>query len=82
LTTSGLEQAVRIAAQEAGITKRVYPHLLRHSHASNWLRRGGDVVMLQKTLGHADLTMIADVYSHLDSSDAYAAMLKVLQADE
>jgi integrase/recombinase XerD len=82
LTTSGLEQAVRIAAQEAGITKRVYPHLLRHSHASNWLRRGGDVVMLQKNLGHADLAMIADVYSHLDASDAYQAAMHVLMGDQ
>ena len=63
LTESGAGQVVRIAAQNAGITKRVYPHLLRHSYATQWLRNGGNVISLQRVLGHSDLSMITGVYS-------------------
>lgn len=35
VTESGVEQAVRILAKEAGIEKRVYPHILRHSFWSS-----------------------------------------------
>lgn len=82
LTVSGAEQCIRLAALEAGITKRVYPHLLRHSFATEWLRRGGNVVSLRNVLGHFDLSMISGVYSHLDSSDDYAAAMAVLLGKE
>jgi site-specific recombinase XerD len=82
LTESGVGQAVRVLAQEAGITKRVYPHLFRHSFATNWLRRGDSIVSLQRILGHADLSMITNVYSHFDVGDDYAAMARVLMGDE
>lgn len=78
ITKSGVEQAIRLLAREAGIEKRVYPHLLRHSMATEWLRRGGNIISLQRVLGHADLSMIQGVYSHLDTSDDYAAMMGVL----
>lgn len=78
LTKSGAEQAVRLLAQEAGISRRVYPHLFRHSFATEWLRRGGNIISLQRVLGHADLSMIQGVYAHLDSSDDYQAAMKVL----
>jgi integrase len=82
LTASGVGQAIRVLAQEAGIEKRVYPHLFRHSFATNWLRKGGNIISLQTILGHADLSMIQGVYSHLDSSDDYAAAMSVLMGDE
>jgi site-specific recombinase XerD len=82
LTESGAGQVVRIAAQNAGITKRVYPHLLRHSYATQWLRNGGNVISLQRVLGHSDLSMITGVYSHLDTGDDYDAAMKVLLGDE
>lgn len=78
LTKSGLEQAVRTLAREAGIEKRVYPHIFRHSFATEWLRRGGNIISLQRILGHSDLTMIQGVYSHLDTSDDYQAAMRVL----
>jgi site-specific recombinase XerD len=78
LTSSGAEQCVRLAALEAGITRRVYPHLLRHSFATNWLRKGGNVVSLRNVLGHFDLSLISGTYAHLNSSDHYQAAMKVL----
>jgi site-specific recombinase XerD len=82
LTKSGAEQAVRILAKEAAIEKRVYPHILRHSFATEWLRRGGNIISLQRVLGHADLSMIQGVYSHLDNSDDYRAAIRVLLGPE
>jgi len=82
LTKSGLEQAVRSLAREAGIEKRVYPHIFRHSFATEWLRRGGNIISLQRILGHSDLTMIQGVYSHLDTSDDYQAAMRVLMGQD
>ncbi|MCX7741448.1 MAG: tyrosine-type recombinase/integrase [Meiothermus sp.] len=50
-----IQKLIRRAAQEAGIEKRVYPHLLRHSVAQLLLDRGMPLEQLQKFLGHRDL---------------------------
>ena len=82
LTKSGLEQAVRILGREAGLEKRVHPHLFRHSYATEWLRRGGNIISLQRILGHADLSMIQGVYTHLSTSDDWEAAMKVLLGND
>jgi integrase/recombinase XerD len=55
-----LRKTIRTAAQRAGITKRVYPHLLRHSLATNLLHRGAHLLAIKEQLGHAfvETTMI------------------------
>jgi len=47
--------ACREAADRSGIEKRIYPHLLRHCYATHWLEAGGDLLVLQKLMGHAKL---------------------------
>jgi len=39
-------------------------HILRHSFASHFIMNGGDILTLQKTLGHSDLKMTMR-YAHL-----------------
>ncbi len=49
----------------AGITKRVYPHLLRHSFATQLLISGVDVAIVSKILGHKDIRTTVENYLHL-----------------
>jgi site-specific recombinase XerD len=81
LTESGVQQVIGNLADLAGITKRVYPHLLRHSFATHFLRRGGNPLLLQQILGHESLAMITNTYSHLTMSDAHAEAMRILLED-
>jgi len=47
--------ACREAAERSGIQTRVSPHLIRHCYATHRLEAGGDLLVLQKWLGHAKL---------------------------
>src|SRR5262245_6166446 len=50
-----IQQIIKETAAEAKITKRVYPHLLRHSVAMTLLERGMPLEQIQKFLGHAKM---------------------------
>lgn len=81
LTRSGVLQLIRSATARAGITKRVHTHLLRHSFITNALRAGMNPIILSKIAGHTSLRMIDQVYSHLNTTDSYEAMLRMLAVD-
>ena len=78
LTTSGVLDMIKGHAYRAGLKKRVYPHLFRHSFATEALRRGMNPIQLARILRHSSLRMIERTYSHLDQTDAYDAVLKML----
>jgi integrase/recombinase XerD len=65
-----IQQLVRDTAADAGITKRVYPHLLRHSVATTLLERGMPLEQIQKFLGHTKLET-TQIYA-----ESTAAMIK------
>lgn len=78
LTRSGVLKLVQSAAQRGEITKPVTVHLLRHSFITNALRAGMNPIVLARIAGHSSLRMIDQVYSHLNTSDSYEAMMRML----
>ncbi len=59
-----IRRALWRAAKKAGITRHIYPHLLRHTFASNYVMAGGDLYSLKDILGHSTLLMVQR-YAHL-----------------
>lgn len=61
---NGLQRAVRAAAAEVGIHKKVNCHSLRHSFATHLLENGYDIRTVQELLGHADVSTTM-IYTHV-----------------
>ncbi|HRH24739.1 MAG TPA: tyrosine-type recombinase/integrase [Candidatus Paceibacterota bacterium] len=64
LTPRSIERIVKHYAIKAGISKKVTPHVLRHSFATDLLSNGADIRSVQMMLGHANIAT-TQVYTHV-----------------
>jgi site-specific recombinase XerD len=71
ITKRVLWNAVVIAAERAGLHKRVSPHLIRHSYATHLLESGADLRTIQLLLGHVEVRHTV-LYLHLSQKHLQA----------
>ena len=68
---------VKKAVADAGISKNVSPHTLRHSFATHLLQGGADIRQVQALLGHSSIST-TEIYTHLDRDYLGAALEEFL----
>ncbi len=64
LTPRSVERLVKTYAIKGGITRKVTPHVIRHSFATDLLENGADLRSVQALLGHANIAT-TQVYTHV-----------------
>jgi len=69
LSERSLQKAISRYALKAGLDKRVFPHMVRHSFATHLLDGGADLRVVQELLGHANLSS-TQIYTHVTQSQA------------
>lgn len=64
LTTRGVELVLNKIIEETALTKKITPHMIRHSFATHLLNEGCDLLSVQELLGHESLSA-TNIYTHV-----------------
>lgn len=74
-TTQWLRHHLRAAAEGAGLPRRVTPHMLRHTAATQLIEAGVDIRFVQKLLGHANIAT-TQIYTHVSDQSLREAVTR------
>lgn len=77
LTTAALRGRLSTASDDAGLSQRVTPHMLRHTAATELVEAGVDIRYVQRLLGHASLST-TEIYTHVSD---HALRRRISDAD-
>lgn len=75
LTRQMIFTIIKRLARQAGITKEISPHTLRHSFATHLLEGGANLRAIQQMLGHESIAT-TEIYLHLDTSNLRREILE------
>ncbi|MBA4376035.1 MAG: hypothetical protein C0401_07685 [Anaerolinea sp.] len=76
LEQRGVQMMIKRLLKQAGVTKKVGPHILRHTFATHYLRRGGSIEALRKILRHSNILVTAK-YTHLMDEDVDSDYVRI-----
>jgi site-specific recombinase XerD len=79
-TDRALTDSLKTAADQAGIMKRISPHVFRHSNATALLELGENIRTLQEHLGHTNVET-TEIYTHARGTNAVISPLDRLAFD-
>lgn len=65
LSRNAVENIVRKYTLLCGISKKITPHTIRHSFATQLLKKGADIRAVQALLGHSSI-QTTQIYTHVD----------------
>lgn len=80
LNYKALNQLFRQLEKKTGI--KAYPHLFRHTRATELIKEGIDIYHVSKLLGHASISTTLDTYGHLTIKDLRVVLEKEEQENE
>ena len=73
ISTAALRSRLSKAGAEAGIKRRITPHMLRHTAATQLVESGVDIRFVQRLLGHASIAT-TEIYTHVSDQSVHRAV--------